>query len=200
MQTRNYETVFITRQDLTEARLNELNTKLQQIVEAHKGKVLTHDNWGKRKFSYPIDKEARGNYTFLLYSGDNAAVAELERNMRISDDVLRFITVKLDDRIDPLKNYTDFKARLAAQAQRAQERQERDREERAARGGDEGGGRRGGFRGGDRGDRGGFDRGDRGGFDRGDRGGDRNEAAAPGPRIQARGAAPAAASEEEGEE
>ena len=147
METRNYETVFITSPNATEQRLSEINTKNQQIIESSQGKILHLDDWGKKKLAYPIRKEFKGHYFCLTYKADTKCVAELERNMRINEDVVRFLTVKIDEKVDPMAAIAAYKVRLEAHAKREKERAERDAErhaERAERGGGRDGG--GGFR------------------------------------------------------
>jgi small subunit ribosomal protein S6 len=156
METRNYETVFIVNPHAPESKVQELNNRNQQIIDTYQGKVILLDDWGKKKMAYPIRKEAKGHYFCLTYSANTKAVAEIERNMRINEEIFRFLTVKIDEKVDPLAAIEFYKKKLEAHAKREKERAERDAERNSDRGG-------GGFRGGDRG---GFDRGDRG-----DRGG-----------------------------
>ncbi|MCC6278829.1 MAG: 30S ribosomal protein S6 [Oligoflexia bacterium] len=133
MQTRNYETVFITNPMAPEAKVSELKARVNQIIEASKGRVINWDDWGKRKMAYPIRKEHKGHYFCFTYSADNKGVAELERNLRINEDVFRFLTVKLDEKVDPLQAIQAFKTRLEAHAKREKERAERDAERAAQR-------------------------------------------------------------------
>ena len=98
MMTRNYETIFIAKTSLMDARVAEIKEKTRQVIEAHKGKILNVDDWGKRRMSYPIQKEFKGHYICLTYSGDNGCVAELERNMRINEDIIRFVAVNVEDK------------------------------------------------------------------------------------------------------
>lgn len=129
--TRNYETVFIVHPSATDQKLGDIKTRNQQIIENFQGKVVHVDDWGKKKLTYPIRKELKGHYFCLTYTANTSCVAELERNMRINEDIMRFITVKLDDKIDPLAGIAAFKSRLEAQARRERERmKERERFER----------------------------------------------------------------------
>lgn len=146
--TRNYETVFIASPNATESRLSEINNRNQQIVESFKGKVLNLDNWGKKRLAYAIRKENKGHYFCLTYKADTKCVAELERNLRISEDVFRFLTVKIDDKVDPMAAIAAYKTRLEFHAKREKERAERDAEKMAERaaGGRGGHGGHGGYR------------------------------------------------------
>ncbi len=152
METRNYETVFIVNPGASDAKVAEVNTRNQQIIQSTKGKVLHLDDWGKKRMAYQINKELKGHYFCLTYEADTRCVAELERNMRINEDVFRFLTVKLDEKVDPMAAIEAYKRKLEAHAKREKERAERDAEknaERAERGmtGGGGGGFRGGFKG-----------------------------------------------------
>lgn len=100
---RKYETFFIVDPDLPDETNSAVDTKVQSIVTTNGGDVLTYTPWGKRKLAYPIRKHTRGLYVLMEYSGGPDMVAELERNLRIDERVLKFITVKLDERFDPEK-------------------------------------------------------------------------------------------------
>jgi len=153
METRNYETVFIANPHAPDQKIQDINTRNQQIIESLEGKVLNLDDWGKKKMAYAIRKEAKGHYFCLTYKANNKAVAELERNMRINEEVFRFLTVKIDDKVDPMAAIEAYKRKLEAHAKREKERAERDAERNADRASFRGPDRR---DGGDRGDRGGF--------------------------------------------
>ena len=96
-----YETTYILRPDVTEDGQKTFLEKLKGIITAHQGQVVALEDWGKRRLSYPIQKESRGYYTYILYTGNNSLVAELERNLRINEQVLRFLSVKLEADFDP---------------------------------------------------------------------------------------------------
>ncbi len=130
---RNYETLFIIKSDATEAKIAEVHKKNQAIIESFQGKVVNLDVWGKRKFAHPVNKETRGNYFHLMFTASTDCVAEMERNMRISDDVVRFISVRLEDEKEPMTLLAEFKARLAAHSKREQERAEKMAERNAER-------------------------------------------------------------------
>jgi small subunit ribosomal protein S6 len=100
---RKYETFFIIDPDLTEEALTLASEKIKGIVNANGGGVLTYVPWGKKKLAYPVKKRTQGLYILMEYGGGPELVAELERNMRLDERVLKFITVKLDDRFDPDK-------------------------------------------------------------------------------------------------
>jgi small subunit ribosomal protein S6 len=95
-----YETTFITRVDQTEDQLKTLKDRLFAIVKDYKGELVYQEDWGKRKFSYPIVKEVRGQYTHFVYTGTSDVVAELERNLRLNESTLRFMTIILAKEFD----------------------------------------------------------------------------------------------------
>lgn len=95
-----YETTFITRVDLSDDALKTLKDRLAGIVQSFKGEIVYSEDWGKRKFAYPIQKEVRGQYTHIVYTGTGDVVAELERNLRLQDSVLRFLTVVVSKEFD----------------------------------------------------------------------------------------------------
>ena len=140
-----YEHVFLARQDASPQQVEELITQIKGVVEQLGGKVSKTESWGIRYLTYRISKNRKAHFTLLNIDGPAAIVAEIERQERIHEDVIRYLTV----RVDELEEGPSAMMRKA----------ERDRDERGERG--FGGG---GFGGGFRGDR---DRGDRG--DRGDR-------------------------------
>ena len=140
-----YEHVFLARQDASPQQVEELTTQIKGVVEQMGGKVAKTEQWGIRSLTYRMNKNRKAHITLLNIDGPAAIVAEIERQERINEDVIRYLTV----RVDELEDGPSAMMRKA----------ERDRDERGERG--FGGG---GFGGGFRGDR---DRGDRG--DRGDR-------------------------------
>jgi len=139
-----YESVFIARQDISAAQVEALSAKLTGIITEQGGKVTKNEYWGLKNLAYRIKKNRKGHYTLLNIDAPAAAIKEMERNMRIDEDVLRFLTVK----VETLEEGPS--AMLRSREDRG--RRFGDREDR-----------------GDRGDRFGRDRGDRG--DRGPRGG-----------------------------
>ena len=91
-----YEHVFVTRQDLTPSQVDELADKFAGIVEKEGGKVTKRENWGLRNLAYRIQKNRKGYYVLFNIDAPAAAVQELERVMRIDEDVIRHLTVKVE--------------------------------------------------------------------------------------------------------
>lgn len=92
-----YETVLIARQELTPAQVEELGTTLSKILTDNGGKVLKTENWGLRTLAYRINKNRKGHYLLIESDSPGAAVIELERNMRFDENVLRFLTIRLEE-------------------------------------------------------------------------------------------------------
>lgn len=126
-----YETTFITRSELSDDALKALQDRLTQVVGEYKGTVILNEDWGKKKLAYPIHKESRGHYTYLVYTGKGEIVHEMERNLRLHDHVLRFLTVNLEREFDA-EVFTKRRAELHAAAKRREEEREARREERMA--------------------------------------------------------------------
>lgn len=126
-----YETTIITRAELSDEGLKELNERLTGLLKGFNGESVLSEDWGKRKLAYPIQKETRGQYTYLVYTGTGDVVHEVERNLRMHDHVLRFLTVNLDKEFDA-ESFRKRRTELQAAAKRREEEREARREERAA--------------------------------------------------------------------
>ena len=97
---REYETVFILRSDVLDEDRNKVLNRMTGIIEKLDGHILMQEEWGKRKLAYKIQKSAYGIYFYLRYLGYNDVVAEIERNLRILEPVIKYMTVKLGDDVD----------------------------------------------------------------------------------------------------
>jgi small subunit ribosomal protein S6 len=90
-----YETVFITRQDLTVDDVDALSEKFAKIISEGKGKLVSKEYWGLRTLSYKIHKSSRGHYVLLNIDAPFPAVAELNRIMKYNEDIIRSETFKV---------------------------------------------------------------------------------------------------------
>jgi len=126
-----YETTFITRPELSDDGLKSLHERLTQVVSSYQGEMVLSEDWGKRKLAYPISKESRGHYTYLVYTGKGDIVHEIERNLRLHDHVLRFLTVNLEKEFDA-PSFRKQRADIHAAAKRREEEREARKEERNA--------------------------------------------------------------------
>lgn len=91
-----YETVFIARQDVSSAQIESLANDYAGIIASNGGEVKKTEHWGLRSLSYKIKKNRKGHYVMFNIDAPSAAVLELERNMRLNEDILRFMTIKVD--------------------------------------------------------------------------------------------------------
>jgi small subunit ribosomal protein S6 len=91
-----YEHVFLARQDLSQQQVDELVTQYKGVIEAGGGSVGRVENWGLKSLTYRINKNRKAHYTLMDLDAPSAAVNEMERQMGLSEDVLRFITIKVD--------------------------------------------------------------------------------------------------------
>ena len=98
---REYETIYILRPDVDNAAAEKIVDRAKDVIARLDGTLTKLDNWGKRKLAYPIQKSNRGIFVYLKYVGYGDLVAELERNLRLLDQVVRFQTVLLQEDIDP---------------------------------------------------------------------------------------------------
>ena len=97
---RRYETIFITRADLQSDEMGNLIDRYTGIITDMDGKIIKVENWGKRRLAYPIEKRREGVYVRIDFAAQYKVVTEAERNFKIDDNVLRFQTVKLSDKVD----------------------------------------------------------------------------------------------------
>lgn len=91
-----YEHVFLARQDLAQAQVDALAENATKIVEAQEGKVTKVENWGLRNLAYKIAKNRKAHYVMLNIDAPAGVVAELERQTAINEDVIRYMTVRVD--------------------------------------------------------------------------------------------------------
>ena len=92
-----YETVFIARQDLAPAQVEQLAEKMGKIVTDNGGKVHKTEHWGLKTLAYRINKNRKGHYVLFELDTPAAALQELERNLRLSEDVLRHMSVRIEE-------------------------------------------------------------------------------------------------------
>ena len=91
-----YENVFISRQDVSATQVEALTEQFATIVKDHGGEVTKREYWGLRNLAFRIKKNRKGHYVLMNISAPAAAIAEMERNMRINEDVLRHMTVRVE--------------------------------------------------------------------------------------------------------
>lgn len=92
-----YETVFIARQDLGTPQVEELTKQFSEIITKAGGKITKVEPWGLRNLAYRVKKNRKGHYVLIESDTPAEAVIEMERNMRINEDILRYMTIRLDE-------------------------------------------------------------------------------------------------------
>ena len=92
-----YEHVFILRQDISNTQVEEIMSSFEKVLEDNKGKVKNKEYWGMRSLAYRINKNRKGHYCFFNSESPSDAVKEMERLMKIHEDVLRVLTVKVKE-------------------------------------------------------------------------------------------------------
>ncbi|MGH7814417.1 MAG: 30S ribosomal protein S6 [Candidatus Binataceae bacterium] len=108
---RRYETIFILRPDLGDAQIAETIKRFEGIIATGGGEVIETDQWGARELAYRIKGIRRGFYVRLDYIAPGAAMNEVERNLKISDAALRYLSVMVDEEADAAKAREEISAR-----------------------------------------------------------------------------------------
>jgi len=91
-----YESVFIVRQDVTAAQVDALADSFAKIIDENGGSIQRREYWGLRSLSYRINKNRKGHYVLFNLDAPPASVHEMERNMRLNEDVLRYMTIRIE--------------------------------------------------------------------------------------------------------
>ena len=93
---RTYETIFIAHPDLVEEEVKALIEKMKGIIENLNGQLIKVEEWGRKKLAYKLKKLTKGYYVFIRFSGNGEILVEIERNLRLSDGVLKYQSIRLD--------------------------------------------------------------------------------------------------------
>ena len=136
---RRYETIFIVRADLQSDEASSLVDRYAGIIGGMDGTIVEVDNWGKRRLAYPIEKMREGVYVRIDFVAQDTVVTEVERNFKIDENILRFQTVKLSDKVDmeairqeiadALKRKEEQKKEAERRVEEAKKREEEQKEE-----------------------------------------------------------------------
>lgn len=92
-----YEHVFIARQDVSNTQVESISADFSKIIEENGGKVAKNEYWGLKTLAYRIKKNRKGHYVLMNLDAPHAAVAEMERQARLNEDILRFMTVRVEE-------------------------------------------------------------------------------------------------------
>jgi len=115
---RTYELMFVVRPDMTEEDLDKLISTLQAVVPPSGGNVQRVDKMGKRRLAYTVRRFHEGIYVLMIIEGGGAVIHELERRLRVTEPVIKFLTVRVDEeqkRLDKIKQLRDSKKKVSAQ-------------------------------------------------------------------------------------
>jgi small subunit ribosomal protein S6 len=131
-----YESVFIARQDISSNQVDEFTQAFVKVVEDNEGKVTKTENWGLRNLAYKIKKNRKGHYVLFNIDAPAKAIDELERAMRFNEDVIRYLTVRVEELEEGPSAMMERRGRDDRGGGRG-----RDRDDRGGRGRDDRGGR-----------------------------------------------------------
>ena len=99
-----YESVLIARQDLGASQVSNIVAEMSNVIANQGGEVVRVDNWGLKNLAYRIKKNRKGHYVLLNISAPAQAIAEYERLLRVNEDVIRYMTVRVDEFSDALSS------------------------------------------------------------------------------------------------
>lgn len=111
---RIYEELFIVRPDAPEEEIDALNGQLEEVIKKSGGAIDKIDKWGVRKLAYRVGKRNEGYYVLIQFHAGAQTVREIERRLRVADSVLKFITVRIDEKLKWLEKRKKARDRRAA--------------------------------------------------------------------------------------
>lgn len=97
---KEYETIYILKPDVTRDAQERVANRITEVLSREQARLTTIENWGRRPLAYPVKKKKRGVYVYLKYLGGGGLVAEVERNLGVLDDVMKYQTIQLRDEVD----------------------------------------------------------------------------------------------------
>lgn len=118
---REYEAMIISRADLPEAELTKMVSKWENIVCTNNGQIVKKDSWGVKRLAYPINKQIRGSYVVYDVATTQDNIRELERVLKLDENVLRSLVVKLADHVDVDARRLELQKQAEEAAQKAAE-------------------------------------------------------------------------------
>lgn len=124
-----YETIYVVKSSLSDSLASAIHQKVDQVIQKFEGQVRSREDWGLKEMAYPIEKQTHGRYALVVYSGKGGVVEEIERHFKISDDVIRFLTVSVPEDYDYGK-YKKQSLMFEEEAKKAREYKEQKKRER----------------------------------------------------------------------
>jgi small subunit ribosomal protein S6 len=100
IRSREYETIYVLRFDVDADLAEKVQARVGDAIERENGKLVKVEAWGRRKLAYPVGKQRRGVYVYLKYVGAGGLVAEVERNLKLQDAVVKYMTVQTAEDVD----------------------------------------------------------------------------------------------------
>ncbi|MEI6092150.1 MAG: 30S ribosomal protein S6 [bacterium] len=97
---RTYETIYVVNPDVSEENQTAIDSKIKGFITGSGGEVGHEETWGVRNLSFPLKKQAKGKYNYVLYTADTNSIKDIEFYLKISEPVLTFLTVKIKDTAD----------------------------------------------------------------------------------------------------
>ena len=116
---RIYEELFIIKPDATEEEIDQIIEQMKVVITTHGGTIDKVDKWGKRRLAYRVDKHREGSYVLIQFTSPPETVKELERRLRVTDAVIKFLTVRIDEtlkRLEKRKKHREKRAQRKATA------------------------------------------------------------------------------------
>ena len=100
VHVKEYETIYILRPDVDAEAAERVQARVAEALDRELGRLVKVESWGRRKLAYPIRKQRRGVYVYVKYAGGGGLVAEVERNLKLQEAVIKFMTVQTADDVD----------------------------------------------------------------------------------------------------
>jgi small subunit ribosomal protein S6 len=100
VRTREYETIYVLRSDVDGESAEKVQARVADAIEREHGKLVKVEAWGRRKLAYPVGKQRKGVYVYVKYVGGGGLVAEVERNLKLLDTVMKYMTVQTSEDVD----------------------------------------------------------------------------------------------------
>ncbi len=117
-ETRQYELVYVMNPNAGEEAVDGLHAQVEEIITTRGGQIDKTDNWGRRRLAYEIDRHKEGTYVLELFSGTGEIVGELDRRLKVADNILRYLIVRVDE---DLRKAERARSRRQARRQRRRE-------------------------------------------------------------------------------
>ncbi len=126
-RAREYETIFIIHPETPSDTIDQIAERITDVIARLNGKLLKAENWGKRRLAYTVKKQQSGYYVYVRYLGYSDMVHEVERNLRMLEPVIKHITVKVEEDVNPeSRTVTDADISFAPQIEEEPETEEED--------------------------------------------------------------------------